>query len=409
MMPLTLAFRNIFRQKARTLITLMTVGMGCVALILAGGFIQDTIVQVREAYIQDILGHLRIYPKHFAQKGLAHPFDHLITQPGPLLQALDKLPHVRSASPRLSFSGLASTGETTLSFIGEGVDPQREGHMKEHLTFREGQFFSAKDGFEVLLGKGLADALALHPGMPLVLVTNTIRGAMNASDVSVQGVFGTADKAFDDRAIRMPLALAQRLLRTESVQMILVLLDHTSETHAVQSAVEKMLKAQGLDYDVQAWDTLPEADYILKVIAFYSRIFLVLQIIIVIVVTLSVANTMNMAVLERIGEIGTLMALGTRQKGIVQLFMMEGVMMGVLGGGLGCLIGVVLAYGISLIGIPMPSPPGTTIIWTARIAIVPGTIALAFAMAIATAVISALLPAIKASRLDTAEALRHNI
>jgi putative ABC transport system permease protein len=404
-----MALRNIFRNRSRTAITLLAIGSGCIAIQLAGGFIEDTIHQVSEKFVHERIGHIRIYKKGFLENGLLHPFDYLIEDPQPLITQIKALPHVRYVAPRLSFSGLLSSGDTTAACFAEGFDPSVESELKAATHIETGTFLEPGVDFHILVGKGLAKAMAASVGDAVVLVTNTRRGALNASDAVIQGTFGTLDKSFDDQAIRLPLSMAQNLLRTTGVQTLIVFLDRTRETDDVAKAISQLIENRRLDYEVRPWYSLEEADYVVKVIRFYQRIFLVLKGIIFIVVMLSVINTMNMAVLERIGEIGTLMALGTKRRQVMQLFVFEGLFLGLLGGILGCSVGALLAFIITQIGIPMPDAPGTTEKWIAHIAIVPSIAATAFLSALAMALASSVFPAMKAAHLETAEALRHNI
>jgi len=406
-MFLSLALRNIWRNRARSFITLLSIGSGCVAVILAGGFIEHAVDHLRESYIRDFIGHLRVYQPGYLQNGTLHPYDFMIAAPDPIIEKIKAVPHVSYVAPRLSFSGLLSNGDSTLSLFVEGVDPQAETPQRNAAHLEEGRYFEAGNAYQILLGKGLAKALGAQVGDSLVLVTNTTHGAMNASDLTVRGIFSTDNKSFDDHSARIPLRTAQMLLRTTGVQMLVVFIDRTALTPQVKTDLEAGLKADAMD--VKAWYELDQADFVLKAIAFYKRIFLVLKIIIILVVALSVVNTMNMSVVERIGEIGTLMALGTRRGGIVRLFLLEGLVMGLLGGILGCVAGIILAKALSIIGIPMPTPPGTTSQWIARFIVTPEVCNAALGMSVITAIFASVLPALKASRLDLGDALRHNV
>lgn len=406
-MYLRLAFRNVFRNRVRSLITLGAIAFGCVSLIIAGGFIEDTFTQLRESYIRSFLGHIQIYKKGFLEKGPARPFDFMISDPAKVMDMVASSPHVKSAAPRLEFSGLLSTGDTTVSFIGQGVDPVKEAGISTFVQIDSGKNLSAGDAYSVILGKGLAEAITVKAGDPVILVSNTKGGSINALDAIVEGVFFTSSKAFDDRALRVPIATAQKLLHTDEVQTIVVLLDDTEKTGLVMDDLAGRFKKDGLDLEIKPWYEM--ADFYTKTVTLYRKQFFVLKLIIGIVVILSVFNTMNMSILERTGEVGTIMALGMKRKGVVFLFMIEGLILGVLGGVAGLIGGYLLASLISYIGIPMPPPPGATIYWTAQIKTVPSIFAFAFALAIATSVVSSCYPAFKASRLEVAEALRHNI
>ncbi len=404
---LRLAFRNVFRNKTRSLITLGAIAFGCISLIIAGGFMEDVFFKIRESYIHSFLGHIQIYKKGFLEKGVARPFDFMISNPDEIIKKVSSVEHVRLVTPRLEFSGLLSTGETTISFIGQGVSPREENEISNFLIIKAGENLAQGDSYKIIVGKGLSEAINSKPGDPLILLTNTKGGAINALDVTVKGVFYTASKAFDDRAVRLPIQTAQKLLHTGDVQTLVVLLDKTENTDAVMKNLSAMFKKEGLDLEIKPWFDL--ADFYTKTVNLYKRQFLVLKLIIAIVVILSVFNTMNMSVLERIGEIGTIMALGTKKRAVVTLFVTEGLILGIIGGIIGVAGGYMLASLISYVGIPMPPPPGATTSWTAQVRIVPDVFIFAFILAMATAVISSFYPAFKASRLEIADALRHNI
>jgi putative ABC transport system permease protein len=115
-----------------------------------------------------------------------------------------------------------------------------------------------------------------------------------------------------------------------------------------------------------------------------------------------------MNVLERTGEIGTLMTMGTPRRGILRLFVLEGLLLGMIGGVGGLAIGWVLAQALSYVGIPMPPPPGRTEAYLAQIMLTPRFAVWAFVMAVVSTTLASLYPAWKASRLPIVDALRHN-
>jgi len=212
------------------------------------------------------------------------------------------------------------------------------------------------------------------------------------------------------RAIRMPLVTAQGLLRTKDIQRIIIHLNESAQTTVVQNQLRYLFN-EDEGFDIKPWYELKEADFIIKTRAFYARIFLVLKTILIVVVILSIYNTMNMAVMERIGEIGTLMAMGTRKIDVVRLFILEGCIMGVIGGLMGMVGGYLLAVFISYVGIPMPTPPGASdeLNWIARIMVVPSEFLSALILSVMTALVSSIIPSTRASRMEIAEALRHNV
>jgi putative ABC transport system permease protein len=127
------------------------------------------------------------------------------------------------------------------------------------------------------------------------------------------------------------------------------------------------------------------------------------------IIVLSISNMLIMNVMERTGEIGTLLAIGLKRKKILQMFATEGFLLGLVGGLAGIAIGYALAELISSIGIPMPPPPGMEEGYTGEIRVTAGLLISAFLIASITTLLAGLYPAWKASRQQIVNALRHNI
>jgi len=413
-LDLRLAVRNVFRNKVRSLITLAAIAFGCISLIAAGGFFEDTFLQMREAVIHSHLGHIQVYKKGYLEKGSARPFDYMIESPDEIKKLISFIEHVKLITPRIAFSGLMSTGENTVSVIGQGVDPEGEIAISiaetlegstSIVTIEAGENLSQSDMYDVILGKGLAKAMGSKVGDFIILVSNTIGGALNAMDMKVKGIFFTASKEFDDRAVRMPITVAQTLLRTDEVQTLVVLLDKTENTDLVKTQLLHLFKDKQLNLELKPWYEM--ADFYNKTVELYGRQFLVFKLIIAVIVVLSIFNTINMSIWERTREIGTIMALGAKRREVLKLFLLEGLVLGIFGGLIGIIVGVGLAQLISLIGIPMPPPPGGTFHWVAHIRVVPHLLLSSFLIALISSLVSSFYPAFKASRLTIADALRH--
>ena len=409
-----LAIRNVFRNKIRTLITLAAIAFGSVSIIIAGGFFEDTFMQMREAVIHSHLGHIQIYAKGYNDHGSSAPFDYLIEDPDSVIQKIAPLDHVKLVTPRISFSGMISTGDNTVSVFCQGVDPEGESILNKietikdaetGLAIQEGLNLTKEDKFDVILGRGLAKNLDAKPGDSLVLLTNTVEGSLNAFDMNVKGIFFTASKEFDDRALMLPISMAQKLIRTQGAQTLVVLLDQTRNTALVKEEILKTIRSMDVKLEIRTWNQL--ADFYNKTVELYGRQFFILKFIITIIVILSIFNTINMAIWERTREIGTIMAMGYKKIDIMKLFLAEGFILGFLGGIAGIAIGTMLAWIISFFGIPMPPPPGATVGWTAFIKVVPDLLLTSMTISVIASLLSSFYPAFKASNLIITDALRH--
>lgn len=380
----------------------LAIVFGTVALILADGFIEQIFVQFRESIIYSNLGHFQVVPVEAGRSaGRTLP---------PALRpeiedALGAWPGTAVAA-KLSFVGLASHGERTISFIGEGVEPQRERTLASQLVIDQGQALASDGERALLLGEGLAKNLGAGVGDVVALLVTTPAGGVNAIDAPVAGIFHTSTKAYDDRALRLPLQTAQALLREEDVSRYVGVLPRTADTAAAVAALRQALGPAVADGGVQvkAWYDL--ADFYNKTVELFSSQLAIVRAVIVAIVLLSVSNTLARNVMERTSEIGTMMALGRTRASVARIFVGEGLLLGLACGLAGVLLGWALAFVISRIGIPMPPPPGMARGFIAQIAFTPAIGALALALAVVTSVVASLLPALRASRLNIVDALR---
>lgn len=399
-----LAFRNIFRHKGRTALTLAAIVSGVAALVLSGGFVEDIFVQLREATIHSQLGHLQIYRTGYYQYGSKSPYKYVIDRPAELLKLVGANPKVHEAMARLGFSGILNNGRSDVAILGEGVEPDREARLGTLITITAGRQLKNGDTHGILLGEGVARATGLKPGDRATLLLNTAEGALNSVDFDVTGVFRSFSKDYDARAVRVPLLAAQELLATNSVNAIVLSLKATEYTDVVEQNLRSTLDSR--QYEIKTWHDL--ADFYDKTVALYQRQFAILQIIILIAVLLSVLNSVNMSIFERTGEFGTLMALGNRSGTIFRLVLVENMLLGLLGSGMGVVLGVVLAWTISAVGIPMPPPPNSNSGYNAVIRVVPSMILGAFLIGFFATLLAALIPARRVTRIPVVEALRQN-
>lgn len=399
---LTLALRNILRRPARSALTLAAIALGVTSLVLAGGYVEDTLVQLREATIKSRLGHLQVYKAGLYASGGQRPFDFLIDDAAALEEAIDTLPMVVAKARRLSFSGLLNNGRGELPIWGEGIQPEPELQLGSTLTMLQGRRLSSSDQFAIIIGEGLAQALKVVVGERVNIVLNTRDGAMNILEFDVVGVFRSMSKEYDARGVQIPLPIAAELVDTTGISALVVLLQDTAQTEQALATLTARLPATR--YEVKSWREL--ADFYAGTAAFYERQFVILHFIILVLILLSVANTVNMTLHERTGEFGVMRALGRRGADVFRLAVLESALLGVAGATLGVVIGIALALLISAAGIPMPPAPNSEVGTIAAVRVVPSVLATAFALGLAGTVIASLLPARRAARIPVVEALR---
>ena len=402
---LQLALRNLLGQRLRTGMTLGAVCFGVVSLVLSGGFIEDMFIQLREAVIHSQFGHIQVNARGFFEKGARAPDKFLIDDPEPLRRMIAELPGVDDVMERVSFSGLLSTGRSDRSIVGDGVQPGRENKLGTFIRIEAGRSLNDRDLYSIVVGKGLADAFRIRLGDRVTLLVSTSGGALNTLDFDVVGIFKSFSRDYDAHAVRVPLVAAQKLLNADGVNTLVVSLKDTLDTPRIAA-----LLAQRLDlgkFEIKKWNEL--TDFYDKTVTLYDRQFGVLRLIVLIMVLLGVANSVNMSAFERVGDFGTMMALGNRRNVIFRLVILENVLIGAIASAAGLLVGVLLAWVISAMGIPMPPPPSSEVGYTAQIRVVPKELVLAFVVGFVATVAAAVFPARRVTRIPVVDALRQNV
>jgi len=401
-MLLSLAWRNLLRQRVRTATAFAAVAFGVVALILSGGFIHDLYFQLGESLIRSQSGHLQVaQPAYFAE-GSRAPEKHRIASVQAVKDRLSRIDGVTHGMARLNFSGLLNNGRVDVPILGEGIEPAAEAALATSAHILAGRALNEKDRSGMLVGEGLAKALRVGPGDAVTVLASTVDGAINTAEFEVLGVFRTFSRDYDDRAVKVPLAATQELLATADANLIVVLLDRTERTAVAAQAAAALVQDKRLV--VKRWEEIN--DFYANTVALYDRQFAVLRIIILVMVILGVANAVNMSVFERTGEFGTMRALGNRGGFVVRLVMCECLLLGIIGALVGMAAGIVLATAISSIGIPMPPPPNSNVGYTARIMLRPEIVLQSALIGVAAAFLSGVAPALRMRRVAIVDALR---
>lgn len=398
-----LALRNVFRNKARTALTLTVIGTGVAGLILSGGFVNDALLQLREATIHGQLGHLQIYRLGFYENGSRSPDKYTIEHPSEILDMARQSFEVDEGMSRLNFSGVINNGRADLAIFGEGVEAEKEKKLGTFLTRVDGKVLDDKEPAGLSIGEGVAASMKLKVGDRATLLVHTFDGAVNSGEFTVTGIFRSFSKDYDSRSVRIALPAAQELMGSASVNAVVLLLKDTDKTDSVAAALAKQL--EGRRYEIKTWRQL--ADFYEGTARLYQRQFVVLEIIILLAVLLSVVNAVNMSIFERTGEFGTLMALGTHASAVFRLVLQENVLLGLIGSAAGGVVGVLIAVAISAIGIPMPPPPNSSTGYVAAIQVDAMTVLTAFAVGFVATVLAAWFPARRIAHLEVVNALRH--
>jgi putative ABC transport system permease protein len=404
---LLLAFRNVFRNRRRTVMTLLMVGGGVAGLLLVGGFFAFMFRGLRESTIRTGLGHIQIFNAEHFTRDEVHVLDTGISNWRQVAVATQSASHVRGVAPRIEFYGMLSNGVKSSVFMGSAVDPDTERKMGFDPRIASGSDLSGNSNSEVeaLVGTGVARSMSVKVGDGLTILAVTADGALNGIDVQIVGIVSTGFKDLDDRYLRITLPSAQRLLQSDRVTNLVVGLDKTENTDAVAAQLAPHLRDYSQEMALKKWIDL--AAYYKQVRTLFSGIFLFLGIIVFFMVLMASVNTLLMTMFERTREIGTMLAMGTPRRWIVALFMVEATLTGILGAVVGVVGGNLLGMALNASGLHLPPPPGTSFDMMFRVLHVPSLMIGSSLMVIISLALASIVPAVRASRLQIAEALAH--
>ncbi|CAK0741152.1 putative ABC transport system permease protein [Azospirillaceae bacterium] len=207
----------------------------------------------------------------------------------------------------------------------------------------------------------------------------------------------------------MHIVLAQRLLYGRGdpkVTGIVLQLHHTADIPAVQDRLRRLFAAHRLPLETRDFtELMPMYN---QVIGMFGAIFGFIAVVMGVIVLFTVVNTMTMSVMERIAEIGTLRALGQRRSGVHRLFMAEGLVLGVLSATVGVLLGIALAALVNQAGLTW-MPPNNVEPVPLRLSVIqhPGLMLGCWLALVGVSIVSSLLPANRAARMEVVDALRH--
>ncbi|MCK4527124.1 ABC transporter permease [candidate division WOR-3 bacterium] len=405
-----IAFRNLYRQKRRTLLTIAIISVGVIAVLLfsalSGAFKNMMVGQITDS----MLGHMQIHRKGYVSSLDNLPLDKTIDakQMKKMGEILDRIPRVEAYSKRILMGGMLSNYMETTNIKVAGINPKDESIVTPLLTSRIKKGEMLKKG-EILLPELVTKGMNLKVGQSIVLIVNNVDGSVNGQNLKVAGivesVVGPTGKYgyihIDDAVtvLRMDKPefseIAIRLNKISSLDKV---------TRQISLEIVEMKNKEGEPiFEVHSWKELSPFYNIAKMIDLMS---LFINILLVAIVLISILNVMIMAVYERIKEIGTLTAIGTLPGKIRTMFLMEGLFLGFFGSVAGSIIGIILIIATKFAHITIAFGRNENILIDPAIPF--DQMALITLVSTIVAVLASLQPAIKASHMDPIEALRYS-
>ncbi len=404
---LTFAFRNIWRNKRRSLTTMAAIVCGYAAISLFGGYIADTFNSLQvQAVNGERLGHLSIFKEGMLTEGKLRPKKYLFTEDEmqTLTEVVNSYPGVKLVTPGLPISGIFNADNASSIFIGDGVVAKDLGILRGELSEGYGGQVYQDNGMGIAIASDMGRMLALEKGGLPTLITSTYTGQANAMDAEVVDIFETGNAGTNDKMILVPFEFAQHLMDTTGAQRFVVLLDNIHNTWIARDELLKKLTEAGLSVEIKTWRDL--SSFYNQVAGLFNMIFTFIFCIVFIVIVMSVINTMSMSVVERTREIGTLRSLGFKRTQVVYLFLLEGCILAIIAVGVGALVSFAVAASIDLAGIEY-TPPNSSAPVPLIIALNFPQMFVTFLLALVLAGLAAVWPSVGASRKPIHMALNH--
>lgn len=405
----TFALLNLFRHKRRSVSTLMAMIIGGVAVFSWGGFIDYAFWMLKEQTIRMNVGHIQLYnPVYFQTSNknlsLIHDYQALKAE---IENHPELAPSIATLSGQLEFTGVIShyENETSSYFSALGIEPLPALKLGAFERQVSGSELSRIKTEEATLGSGLAATLNAHYADWLDLMVVNSSGGQGALSLKLRGVFSSGIKDYDDVAMKVPLVTAQRIMGTQGVTKVLILLKNHADVSAFRAKLQRVIDEKKLPLTMRSWEEV--SPFYQQVENLLSGIYFFIRTIVALMVIFMISNAMAMNIVERTREITTLRAIGLRPLAIIRLLLLEGIFIGGLGGAGSLLVGSVLAGLVNLQGIAMPPSPGQTHGYTAFIKMDSVELFIVtFLLPVVTSALAAVLPAIRASRLNIADAFK---
>jgi putative ABC transport system permease protein len=401
-----MAWRNVWRNKRRTLIALVAIALGLAFL----AFMDGSIAGFQQAIFGNAVrlqgGNVQVHAPGYREKAKRLPLLPLADAEA-VVRAARAQPQVVAASRRINTGGFVSSREATMPVTISGIEPELEapvGLVARNIS--QGRYLTAGDEDLILIGQAMAARLKVGVGDRITLLGRATHEQMRRRTMTVVGIYNLGLPEAEKQMVYVSLAEAQTLfdLRDQATEVV-VALQSVGQEKTVVAALQVALPA----YEVASWQDLnPEMNQSLEVDKQVMNIF---GLVVLLIAGVGILNLMLMAVFERTREIGLLAAMGLKRREILGLFLLEGVFIGLLGSLVGGVLGGLLVGGVGQVGIKlslaemgeMMALLGDRLYPVLRIDLLLGR---ALTVAVIAALAS-LYPAWQASRREPAEALHY--
>jgi ABC-type lipoprotein release transport system permease subunit len=402
-----LGWRNIWRNRRRTLVILTAVIIGVWSMIFLGALMRGIADQFVLNGIKTLTGHIQVHHQGYRDDPVV---ENSMTEPSKVEAALTKLlPHGAQWVPRVRVNAVVSNARHSTGVTLVGINPPREAAISFiGRAITEGRYLNSDDPYDIVVGKALVDKFETQLGYKLVLMSQDTEGEIASRAFRIIGIYRAEMEATEKQFVFVTMPAAQQMLKLrDGISEVAILLPVHGEADQVADALQAGLPAT--EYEVNTWqELLPMATAILKI---YDWTIFIWFLVVFIAMGFGIVNTTLMAVFERIREFGLLKALGMKPWWIIQEVIIESFFLLILGMVIGNALGFLSVFALSGTGIDLSALAAGTEYWGMSRVIYPAILSqdviVANLVVFFLGLVVSLYPAVKAARFTPVEALVH--
>jgi ABC-type lipoprotein release transport system permease subunit len=401
---LRLAWRNMWRHKRRTIIIVLAMSLTLALMMWYDGLMNGFTDAIYGNAVKVLGGNVQVHAEGYRAEANSNPLFPL-ADPQAVIIAAEANPLTLAASQRIKTGGLVTSREGAFSVGIIGVEPEKE--MTVNIigqNIKEGRNLTSEDLDNVLIGKGLADAMGVKVGDRITMVGQSQHEQMRQRTMTVIGFFDLGMADIEKQSVYISLGEAQALYNVTGSTEVAIFLSRLGQESDVINAMKPSLPG----YEIESF----QANYpdLASTINTKGGVMNVFSVIIIAIAGVGILNLLLMAVYERTREIGVLGAMGLKPNQISLLFILEGIMIGLVGVAAGIVLGLVLNGALMKVGLDfgdMSQAASYMALMQDRVYPTWGIekLPMRASMIVLISALAALIPAAEAGRREPAEAL----
>jgi len=401
---LSLALRNMFRNKKRSAITLSAVTFGLAALIFLRGFVFGAQKQMVENITTSLTSDAQIVPAALEN---IYNTNGYIEDPEAIRTLISKDPRIKGYAERVIAGGIVSSATNSMATFVVGFSPDQEIAIGSKRDVFKGRLMTMQDDHAAAMGDKMREVLGVEIGDKIVVTAQDYYGSLAGEAFTLVGTFESGNDQIDNGTVMILKSSAQRMLSLgERVSKFALKVEPVEKVPEVVASLRSKIPSK--DLKVLTWEEL--IPMMAQLINFQNGMIFVVVVIVLTIVAAGILNTLMMSIVERTREFGLMMAMGTKPGQVILLVALESFLITALGAVLGTVLGVALTAYMGHIGIDLSRFVSTFSNFLIGAHVYPKVdwlyLAIFLSVVLGANVFVSLYPAWRASRLDPVEAMR---